>query len=225
MENPDGIVITGNDNDLVLAFRLENIFTPELLDSVLTRDESTGKFVLTSPSPEASEFLAVLEAALDFEETRVRIIAPVAPSDIKVDESLKIMGIMVNVTAATEDEDGIVVAPGLQTEAQIKVRGLVDASGEVLATRIRDKGEPDSDDVRLRGPVSSIPGSPVFQILGVNVDTTGATLIDGNGSIVLQADFFNQLVVGAEVDVEHGSFNGTDTISNGPNGTVIELKD
>jgi len=223
VENPAGIVIAGNDNDLVLAFRLENIFTPELLDRLLTLD-GEGNFVITSPSSEASEFLAVLEAALDFEESRVRIIAPVAPSDIKVDESLKIMGIIVNVTAATQDEDAI-VSSGITADAQIEVRGFADTSGKVLATRIRDKGAPDSDDVRLRGPVSNPGAPPVFQILGVNVDTTGATLIGPDESLLTETEFFDQLVVGAEVDVENGSFDGIDTISKGLNDMVIELKD
>lgn len=223
VENPTGIVIAGNDNDLVLVFRLEKIFTPELLERLLTLD-GEGNFVITSPSAQASEFLAVLEAALEFRETRVRIEAPVAPGDITVGESLAIMGITVNVTAATEDEDEI-VSSGITSDAQIKVRGFADDNGGVLATRIRDKGAPDSDDVRLRGPVSNIPGAPVFQILGVNVDTTGATLIGPTESSLTETEFFDQLVVGAEVDVENGSFDGIDTISKGLNDMVIELKD
>jgi len=68
VENPAGIEIAGNENDLLLAFQLDGIFTPELFDSLLTLDESSGIFVLTSPSPEASPFLVLLEAHLDFEE-------------------------------------------------------------------------------------------------------------------------------------------------------------
>ena len=68
VENPAGIEIAGNDNDLLLAFQLDGIFTPALLDSLLKLDESSGVFMLPSPSLEASQFLALLEEHLDFEE-------------------------------------------------------------------------------------------------------------------------------------------------------------
>ena len=68
VENPAGIQIAGNNNDLLLAFRLDGIFTPELLDSLLKLDESSGGYMLTSPSPEASRFFALLEENLDFGE-------------------------------------------------------------------------------------------------------------------------------------------------------------
>ncbi len=160
-----------------------------------------------------------------FRESRVRIEAPVAPIDIMIGQSLAIMGITVTVTSLTEDEDAI-VSSGIAVDTQIEVRGFADNNGEVSATRIRDRGAPDFDDVRLRGSVSSIPTPPVFQILGVSVDTTGTTLIDVNGFTVSETEFFNQLAVGSEVDVENGSYDGIEnTISSGPNSTIIEIED
>lgn len=68
VENPAGIEIAGNDNDLLIAFQLGGIFTPVILDSLLKLDESSGVYLLTSPSLEASRFLALLEENLDFGE-------------------------------------------------------------------------------------------------------------------------------------------------------------
>jgi len=173
---------------------------------------------------------AILTAhRIRFRESRVRIEAPVAPDDILEGEFLEIMRIRVHVTSLTEDEDEI-VSVGIGTEAQIEVRGFADGNGKVFATRIRIRGEgiPDFNDVRLRGSVSNIPGQPVFEILGVSVDTTdtmGITLFDVNGFIVSQDEFFNQLAVGSEVDVENGMYTElNNTISDGPNGTIIEIE-
>jgi hypothetical protein len=157
-----------------------------------------------------------------FRETRFRLEAPLAATDIVVGQSLLALGITVLATPLTEDEDGIFSTGA--GDQQVEVRGFVDGNGDVLATRVRLRGAIDLDDVRVRGPVSAVPGQPFFELFGVSVDTTGASLLDADGTPVSEAAFFALISQGVEVDVNHGAFDGTNTVADGPNGMEIRIE-
>lgn len=156
--------------------------------------EAEGRFDTSS---------SVLAAVrIRFRETRVRIEAPLASADIDVGESLDILGIHVIANAQTEDEDGIVSAGN--GDRQVEIRGYVDGDGNVIAEEVRERGDIDFEDVRLRGPVSEI-NAPAQRlvILGVLVDvSTAGTLYDGPGVAVDINAFFGALSVGEVVQVD-----------------------
>lgn len=153
-----------------------------------------------------------------FRETRVRIEAPVNIPGGGVGGSFTILDvIIVNTTSLTEDNDGIIDGSGNTGNRQVEVRGFVDSTGSVFATELRDRGQADATDVRLRGPTADTcnpPGDTELTILGVTVDTD---------SIAVQLAYFNETVeppvqladntalcalisAGSGVEVENGVF-------------------
>ena len=185
----------GSSDDLVVGAKVE-------AEGVL--DSSTG--ILTA-------------VKLRFREAEFRIEAPVAPGAIVTDESVTLFGVTVYSLAVTEDDDD--VFGGLSSSAQIEVRGFVDSDGTAYAEEIRDRGTPDAGDTLVRGPVSrKIDGG--FTLLGMDVDTGGALLLDRFGNSVSEAVFLQQLRIGQQVKVSDASYNsGSNTISGGQ----IELED
>ena len=161
---------------------------------------------------------------IKFRQTRVRIEAGVNPIDITVGQSLEILGITVLATAATEDDDAILSA-GLGGARQVEVRGFVDGNGDVIAEEVRDRGSVDNSDVRLRGPIDTI-SNPMFSILGVPVDSTGAAAyLDLQGSPLANiAAFFGLLSDGVIVEVEDAQLNAGPSLSMDGDSTV-ELED
>jgi hypothetical protein len=161
-----------------------------------------------------------------FRETRVRIEAPVQVENAGLGDSFTILDVItVNTTILTEDDDGLLDGTGPNGSMQIEVRGYVDDSGAVIAEEVRERGDADLSDVRLRGPVGSI-SNPTFEILGVTVDTVTATsILDDRVSPPQPIDattFFSRISEGTPVQVEDGTFSSaTDTITGG----VIEIED
>jgi hypothetical protein len=149
----------------------------------------------------------ILAQEIRFVQAQVRFEAPVAVADVTVGESISIMGNSVAFTPQTRDQDGI-AASGLSETTQVQVRGLIDSTGLMSATRVRDRGNPDPTDIRLRGPISSA-SAPNLLLLGINVDTSAALLLDANHAPITAAAFFAQLLPGSivETETETASYN------------------
>lgn len=157
-----------------------------------------------------------------FNQPRLRIEAPVASSAVTVGEGLQIMGITALATPLTDDEDGIIAngfPPGV-AEQPLEVRGFVDGSGTLFATRVGASGSANPDDVSLRGPVANI-AAPLFEVLGVTIDAGSATqLFDAAGNSITVDQFFDLISDSSHVQVEDGVFDGVSRINNG----VMEIE-
>jgi hypothetical protein len=139
-----------------------------------------------------------------FVQAQVRFEAPVEPADVIPGESMLIMASSVGFTAQTRDEDGIV--PGLSTPTQVEVRGLIDRDGQIFATRVRERGQPDFSDTRLRGPVAAI-NAPQLMILDISVDTSAAQFRDHAHNVISSAEFFARVFPGTLVSVENAVYD------------------
>jgi hypothetical protein len=168
----------------------------------------------------------LLADKISFRETRVRIEAPVSVPSAGLNGSFTLLDVIaVNTNILTEDDDGLLDGSGPNGSMQIEVRGYVDKSGAVIATEVRERGDADSADVRLRGPASNI-SAPTFEILGVTVDTvTASSIVDDRVSPpepISAATFFSRVSDGTPAQVEDGAFSSaTDTITGG----AIEIED
>jgi hypothetical protein len=140
-----------------------------------------------------------------FKQAQVRFEAPVEPADVIPGESVTIMGSTVVFSPQTRDEDGI-AANGLSSPTQIEVRGLIDDDGNMFATRIRERGDPELDDVELRGPVASID-RPELVILGITVDASGAVYRDQNNQPISADEFYALVRIGTIVSAEDATYH------------------
>lgn len=198
---PDGFTVNGQP---VLTSAATLYEGGEALDIVVgVKLEVEGRLNTATGVLEAEE--------IEFRETRVRVEAPVQPGDVDtVSRTLTIMNIAVVANALTED-DGNILALGLAGSRQIEVNGYIDGGGQVVATEIKETGDPDSFDVRLRGLVSAIDSSSSsFEILGVAVDvSTAVTIIDERvepPASLTQLEFFNSISAGDQVQIEKGTY-------------------
>lgn len=118
--------------------------------------------------------------------------------------------IPVTVTASTriEDQSDADMRPfslaNLNVGDYVEVRGLVDTSGDFVATQV-ERDDPE-DSVSLRGPVESV-SDPDFVILGVTVSTSAGTSFEGTTS----AEFFAN-ANGRIVDAE-GTWDGVQIVA------------
>lgn len=119
--------------------------------------------------------------------------------------SLVILGIPVTVDALTrfEDKSNADVDPLTLADVNagdyLELRGdeLPAGSGTILAT-IFEREDPDAEAI-LQGFVETI-ADPSFTILGVTINTDGATVFrDVNDNVITAADFFNQAAAGSLV--------------------------
>lgn len=149
----------------------------------------------------------ILAQEIRFVQAQVRFEAPVAVADVIAGEAITIMGNSVVFTPQTRDQDGI-AAVGLAETTQVQVRGLIDSAGLISATRVRDRGNPDPTDIRLRGPITSA-SAPNLLLLGVTVDTSSALFLDANNAPITAAAFFAQVLPGSiiETETETASYN------------------
>jgi hypothetical protein len=151
---------------------------------------------------------------VEFVRPVVRYQAPQTPADVIPGVSLNPFSIPVLWSAQVRDEDGI-LANGLAQGTQVEVRGYLDSSGQAFATRVRERGDPDLNDVRLRGPVEAI-NDPFITIQGLVINTSGDTFEDEYGTPLSAAQFFAAVEIDHEVDVSGAVFNpGNSTISGG----------
>jgi len=113
--------------------------------------------------------------------------------------SLVVLGITVTVDALTrfEDKSNADVDPltlaDINAGDYLEIRGdeFPAGSGTILAT-IFEREDPDAEAI-LQGFVETI-SDPSFTILGVTIETNGATIFrDVNDSVISATDFFNQV--------------------------------
>jgi hypothetical protein len=140
-----------------------------------------------------------------FKQAQIRFEAPVDPADVIPGESVTIMGSAVAFSPQTRDEDGI-AASGLDESTQVEVRGLMDRDGNMFATRIRERGNPDLGDTELRGPVSTID-RPNLVILGIDVDGSSAVFFDQDNQPISADQFFALVRIGTIVSAEDASYD------------------
>lgn len=157
---------------------------------------------------------AVFADAVEFVRPVLRIEGPMAPEDVTPGESLRPLGVTVLSSAQVRDEDGI-LATGLPTSRQVQVRAWLDREGMAFATRVRERGDVDPNDVALRGPVAAI-AEPTIDIQGLTVDTTGGVFFDAKGNEITAAGFFADVRINHLVDVGGAIWNpDTRTLTGG----------
>lgn len=176
----------GIDHDAATVFQFGA--ADELAGGV--RVEMEGSF--TAIDRFHADSIALVRPVLRFE-------GPVAAADVIPGESIRVLGATVRRSAQLRDEDGI-QSGGLGAATQVEVRGYLDTAGLMWSTRVRERGNPDAGDVRVRGAASQI-AAPLFQLFHVTVDTTGASLVGMAGEPLDAPGFFSQLTPGLVVDV------------------------
>ncbi len=140
-----------------------------------------------------------------FKEVRFKFEEPVLPSDVVVGESIQLYGKTILNTPQLRDEDGI-IGSGLGVETQVEVRGYADSEGNLYATRVRERGNPDAQDVSADGQITAI-NDPLIEVFGVVVDTSSSVFFDVNNSPISSSQFFAQIAIGTEVEVEQSTVN------------------
>lgn len=120
-------------------------------------------------------------------------------------------GVIVNVNSQTEFKANggatITDLNGLSVGDHLRVRGRVNGSTSVIATRVEQRSA--DDDVDLQGPVQAV-SNPNLTILGVTVNTAGISENEFRGlndSAIGRTAFFNDVKVGTLVKV-NGRLNG-----------------
>jgi len=135
-----------------------------------------------------------------FKEVRFKFEEPVSPGDVVPGVSIQLFGQVILNTPQLRDEDGI-MASGLNSETQVEVRGYRDRDGNLFATRVRERGNPDPSDVGVDGQIIEfIPNGLI--VSGVTVDTSGSLFLDQNGTPISAAQFDAMVAVGTEVEIE-----------------------
>lgn len=147
----------------------------------------------------------VVAREVHFKQAQVRFEAPVGPADVIPGESVTILGSTIVFSPQTRDEDGI-AANGLGAPTQVEVRGLMDDDGNLFATRIRERGDPELDDIELRGPVTSID-RPELVILGITVDASSAVYRDQNNQPISADQFYALVRIGTIVSAEDATYD------------------
>lgn len=136
---------------------------------------------------------------VEFVRPVVRFEAPLVPADVSPGHSIRPFGVSVYNSAQLRDEDAI-LANGLTVPRQVQVRGWLARDGLALATRIRERGNPDATDVALRGPVAAI-AAPTVRVQGLTLDTGGASFFDADNQPLSSTAFFAALQLNHVVDV------------------------
>ncbi len=149
-----------------------------------------------------------------FKEVRFKFEEPVLPADVTPGESIQLFGKVILSTPQLRDEDNI-LGSGLAMETQVEVRGYADSDGNLYATRVRERGNPDPSDVSADGQITAL-NDPMIEVFGITVDTTNSIFFDINGIPISSVDFFNQIALGTELEIEDASINeNTHVISGG----------
>jgi hypothetical protein len=145
--------------------------------------------------------------SIEFLQPAVRYEVPVTPAQVTPGVSISPYGIVVLNSAQLRDQDNI-LANGLTQARQVQVRGYLDRNGQAFALRVRDRGNPDTNDCGVRGPVQSI-ANPQLTVQGLTINTTGATFTDEFGTPMTAAQFFAAVQVSHLIDVSAAAFNST----------------
>lgn len=138
-----------------------------------------------------------------------------ADSVDSANNSLVVLGITVSVDALTrfEDKSNSDVDPltlaNINAGDYLEIRGgeFPTGSGTILAT-IFEREDPDNEAI-LQGFVESIT-DPTFTILGVTINTNGATVFrDVNDNVISATDFFNQVATNSLVKAKGSEITDT----------------
>ncbi|WP_154223702.1 DUF5666 domain-containing protein [Marinicella rhabdoformis] len=148
-----------------------------------------------------------------FKEVRFKFEEPVLPADVVAGESISLFGKTIFATPQLRDEDGI-MSLGLGTETQVEVRGYADSDGNLYATRVRERGDPDVTDANADGAITAI-NAPEIELFGIKVDTSVSVFFDINGMPISSSSFFAQVAVGTEIEVEDAFINEVNNIISG----------
>ena len=156
----------------------------------------------------------VLAFKIKFLEVRFKFEESVDPADVTIGRGIILYDQLIIATPQTRDEDGI-ISGGLAQTTQVEVRGYVDSEGQLFATRVRERGNPDLTDVTLDGRITSV-SNPTLEVLGIPVDTTTSLFQDVDGNGISQADFFNAVAEGTLVEIDEATLDqSTNTVSGG----------
>lgn len=168
------------------------------------------------------ENLAFAAQGIQFNAPMIRLEAPAQPSDVTTGPAaaVTLLGNRVHRSAQARDRDGV-YANGIGQARQIELRGYLDRLGKRWATRIRLRGAPDPGHARAGGPVEVV-APPLLSVLGLNLDTSGATFEDPAGAPIDADTFFLGALPGAIVE-QTGTWNGTDTLAGGVVALVTPL--
>ena len=162
----------------------------------------------------ANGVLVATKVDFEEEESNIRITAT-ADSVNAAANSLTILGIQVQVDAATqiEDDSNQQVEPFTLNDVSagdwLEIRGTetVAGSGIVLASRL-ERDDPENE-VELRGLVESV-NDPDLTILGVTIQTDANTQFrDVDDSPLLASEFFAMVSAGREVEAKGPLVAGT----------------
>lgn len=164
---------------------------------------------------------SVIADTIRFLDFRIKADAPVQPADVNVNQSIVIFDKVILVTPETQDEDGI-IGSGLLGATQVEVRGFIDSQGQMYAQRVRERGVPDFDDVKLRGIVDSVT-MPHLTINGVDVDGS-SSVFEIQDQIVDMVTFFNQLQEGMQASVSDAHYDDVGIVLSGGIIELIELE-
>ncbi len=141
------------------------------------------------------------------------------------DKSLVVLGITVKVDAQTrlEDKTDADVTPltlsDISAGDYIEVRGseFPAGSGTILAARF-EREDPDNRAI-LQGFVEAI-SEPSFNILGVSIETSGATVFrEADGTVISSTNFFGQLTENSLVKAK-----GTEVANSTISATEVEFE-
>lgn len=158
--------------------------------------------------------LAFAAQGIQFSAPVIRLEGPVAPADVQPgsDGTVMVLGNSVRRAAQLRDEDAI-YTDGITQSRQIELRGYLDHLGNRWATRSRLRGAPDAANSRAAGPVESV-ARPWLSVLGLTLDSTGATFEDPAANAIDADTFFAAALPGAIVE-QSGSWDGIDTLRGG----------
>ncbi len=114
--------------------------------------------------------------------------------------------VMVNSQTEFKANGGVTINDlrDLSVNDHVRVRGRVNGTNSVVATRIQLRSA--DDDVDLQGPVQA-SSDPTLTILGVTVDTTGVEFEGVGDDKISRTVFFSTVKVGALVKIQ-GRLNG-----------------
>lgn len=166
--------------------------------------------------------LAFAAQGVQFDAPIIRLEGPANPADVQPgpNGTVHILGNTVRRSAQLRDRD-FVYASGITQARQIELRGYLDHLGNRWATRARLRGGPDPGGSRVGGPVTSV-ARPLLTVLGLTLNTTGATFEDPTGNATDADTFFAAAVPGASVE-QKGAWNGIDTITGGVAALIAPL--
>ena len=162
----------------------------------------------------------VFADVVKFIEVRFRFEAPVEVADVTVNETITLLGQTATVTPQMRDEDNI-MALGLGAATQVEVRGFVDREGNLYLTRVRDRGNPDANDVSAEGAVTAV-SQPLLDIQGVTTDTSSSLFFDAQGGAIDANAFFAQIEPGSEVSIEMATWDAINEVLSGGVLTIDE---